>query len=46
MDALEFFNNVKEADKKYDARNKNKKSCKKKSKCNIPLEHLLMYQEL
>lgn len=36
MDALEFFNKVKEADKKYDAQNKNKKSCKKKANVIFP----------
>ena len=47
MDALEFFNKVKEADAKFESCEKKKiKSSKHQKKCNIPLEHLLMYQEL
>ena len=47
MDVIDFFNKVKEADAKFESCEKKKiKSSKHQKKCNIPLEHLLMYQEL
>ncbi|WP_409198634.1 hypothetical protein ACA135_01970 [Methanobrevibacter acididurans] len=46
MNVLEFFEKVKESDKKYQSENHKHKKSKKKNSCNTPLEQLLMYQEL